>query len=145
MRRLALASCTAIVLSAAHCADAAPANGGRMPAPIVFFDIAGSNAARQTSFYHDVFGWEVGPGGMVNIPVLGQSLSGALRQDPADKVIYLGVDDVSATLLEVTKHGGKVVRARFEVKGVVIIGLFTDPAGNSMGLVEIRNGIPIVP
>jgi hypothetical protein len=26
------------------------------------------------------------------------------------------------------------------VKGVVIIGLFTDPAGNSMGLVEMKDG-----
>ena len=116
-----------------------------MPAPIVFFDIAGPDTAQQTSFYHSVFGWEVGPGGMVRIPVGGQSIGGALRQDPPDKIIYLGVEDVTDALLEVTKHGGKVVRPRFEVKGVVVIGLFTDPAGNSMGLVEIRNGEPIIP
>ena len=64
---------------------------------------------------------------------------------PADKIIYLGVEDVAASLSEVAKHGGEVVRPRFEVKGVVILGLFTDPAGNSMGLVEIRNGKPIIP
>ena len=144
MRRLAFAFCAAIGLSAAYSADAA-SNRGSMPAPIVFFDIAGPEAAQQTSFYHDVFGWEVGPGGMLNIPMSGQSLVGALRQDPADKIIYLGVEDVAASLLEVAEHGGKVVRPRFEVKGVVILGLFTDPAGNSMGLVEIRNGKPIIP
>jgi hypothetical protein len=34
---------------------------------------------------------------------------------------------------------------RFEVKGVVVIGLFTDPAGNTMGLVEMKDGKPVVP
>ena len=28
---------------------------------------------------------------------------------------------------------------------VVILGLFTDPAGNPMGLVEIKDGKPVIP
>jgi hypothetical protein len=31
------------------------------------------------------------------------------------------------------------------VPGVVILALFTDPAGNRMGLVELADGKPIVP
>ena len=116
-----------------------------MPAPIVFFDIAGPDLARQSAFYRDVFGWESGPGGTLSVPVTGSTLSGALRQDPAAKVIYLGVDDVTASLARVTAHGGKVVQPRFEVKGVVILGLFTDPAGNPMGLVEMQGGRPKIP
>lgn len=34
------------------------------------------------------------------------------------------------------------MQPRFEVKGVVILGLFTDPAGNGMGLVEMTGGKP---
>ena len=75
----------------------------------------------------------------------GAGLHGALRQDPAAKVIYLGVPDVAAALKQVEAAGGKTVRPRFEVKGVGVIGLFTDPAGNSMGLVEMRDGKPVVP
>jgi predicted enzyme related to lactoylglutathione lyase len=60
-------------------------------------------------------------------------------------VIYIGVDDVSAALAQVAAHGGKVVAARFEVKGVVVLGLFTDPAGNRMGLVELKDGRPKIP
>ena len=37
----------------------------------------------------------------------------------------------------VVAHGGQIVAPRFEVPGVVILGLFTDPAGNRMGLVEM--------
>lgn len=116
-----------------------------MPAPIVFFDIAGPDQARQAAFYHDVFGWQTGPQGTLSVPINGASLSGALRQDPADKIIYLGVDDVTAALAQVAAHGGKIVHPRFEVKGVVVLGLFTDPAGNSMGLVEMAGGKTKVP
>ncbi len=35
--------------------------------------------------------------------------------------------------------------ASFEVPGVVIRGLFKDPAGNPMGLVEMLDGPPKVP
>jgi predicted enzyme related to lactoylglutathione lyase len=37
------------------------------------------------------------------------------------------------------------VAPRFEVPGVVVLGLFTDPAGNSMGLVEMQDGKPKIP
>ena len=130
---------SALVLSAAL------SGGPATPAPIVFFDIAGPDLARQSAFYRDVFGWESGPGGTLSVPVTGTTLSGALRQDPAAKVIYLGVDDVTASLARVTAHGGQVVQPRFEVKGVVILGLFTDPAGNPMGLVEMQGGRPKIP
>jgi predicted enzyme related to lactoylglutathione lyase len=116
-----------------------------MPAPIVFFDIAGPDTIKQTAFYRDVFDWRAGPGGALTVPVVGATLSGALRQDPANKIIYLGVEDVTAVLAKIVEHGGEVVAPRFEVKGVVVLGLFTDPAGNGMGLVEVKDGKPIVP
>ena len=116
-----------------------------MPAPIVFFDIAGPDGAKQAAFYRDVFGWESGPGATLSVPVTGPVLAGALRNDPTNKVIYLGVDDVTASLAQVKAHGGKIVQPRFEVKGVVVLGLFTDPAGNGMGLVEMQGGKPKVP
>jgi predicted enzyme related to lactoylglutathione lyase len=42
-------------------------------------------------------------------------------------------------------HGGAVVYPRFEVPGVVVLGLFSDPAGNRMGLVEMADGKALVP
>jgi len=137
--RLAIATLL-LLLIAAPVAEGAP-----MPAPIVFFDIAGPDLATQSAFYRDVFGWQTGPGGTLSVPVSGSPLAGALRQDPTNKVLYLGVDDVTASLARVVQHGGKIVQPRFEVKGVVVLGLFTDPAGNAMGLVEMSGGHPKVP
>lgn len=122
----------------------APSKGFSMPAPIVFFDIAGPDASKQAAFYRAVFDWDVAPDGRFSAPVLAP-LGGALRADPADKVIYIGVDDVTVALAKVTANGGKIVAPRFEVKGVVVLGLFTDPAGNRMGLVELTGGKPKVP
>jgi hypothetical protein len=108
-----------------------------MAAPIVYFDIAGPADAGLQPFYETVFGWSAGPGGTVSVPVNGPMLPGTLRTDPADKLLYIGVPDVTATLAEVVANGGRIVAPRFEVKGVVVLGLFADPAGNSMGLVEL--------
>jgi len=108
-----------------------------MTAPIVFFDIAGPAEARLGDFYRDVFGWTASVGPNYAIPIAGPPLMGTLRQDPPGKTLYIGVEDVSATLEEIVKHGGAIQAPRFEVKGVVILGLFLDPAGNFMGLVEM--------
>jgi uncharacterized protein len=113
------------------------------PAPIVFFDIAGPADAHQADFYAKLFGWRAGAGDVISVPVIGPrpatgpQLDGTLRVDPAGKLIYIGVPDVTAKLGEVAANGGKIVAPRFEVKGVAVIGLFTDPAGNGMGLVEL--------
>ena len=147
MRTLALAVCTAIGLASivpAAPVRAAPAQGGRMPAPIVFFDIAGPDMAKQAAFYRAVFDWDVAPDGRFSAPAAAP-LAGTLRADPADKVLYFGVDDVTAALARITAAGGQVVAPRFEVKGVVVLGLFTDPAGNRLGLVEMAGGKPKVP
>jgi len=127
------------------------------PAPIVFFDLAGPDMAGLADFYEAVFGWSIArgtpfPGASAIAPLpVAAALPGTLRKtDAADdpqfrKVIYLGVDDVSAALTQVVAHGGAIVAPRFEVKGVVVLGLFKDPAGNVVGLVELADGKPKVP
>ena len=76
-----------------------------MPAPIVFFDIAGPDGAQQKAFYSEVFGWSTNAMGNID----GAGLMGALRQDPAAKVLYLGVPDVTAALKQVETSGGKIL------------------------------------
>lgn len=116
-----------------------------MGAPIVFFDIAGPDGAAQSKFYSAVFGWNVDEDGAVIVESR-TPLQGMLRTDPADSLLYLGVRDVAAALRQIADHGGTVDAPRFEVPGVVILGLFRDPAGNRMGLVEIdESGRATVP
>jgi predicted enzyme related to lactoylglutathione lyase len=142
MRPVIIAAAAVMAALAADRVEAAA--GASMPAPIVFFDIAGPDLAKQAGFYKAVFGWEIGADGRFSAPVTPR-LDGTLRQDPADKILYVGVDDVTATLAKVTANGGSIIQPRFEVKGVVVLGLFKDPAGNSMGLVELKDGKPKIP
>ena len=121
-----------------------PNTASRTPVPLVFFDIAGPASAKLDAFYAGVFGWSIDAGGRIGPKSTG-GLDGALRQDPPGKILYLGVPDVTAALNDVVKAGGKIVQPRFVVPGVVVLGLFTDPAGNPMGLVEMKDGKPVVP
>lgn len=115
------------------------------PAPIVFFDIAGPDLAVQRAFYQDVFGWESAPTGHVAAATPPGQLPGFLRTDPAAVLLYFGVPDVTATLAKVEVAGGAVAVPRFEVPGVVVLGLFNDPAGNRLGLVEMNGDTPKIP
>jgi predicted enzyme related to lactoylglutathione lyase len=128
---------------------AAAQGAARMPAPIVFFDIAGPELAKQAQFYREVFGWQTDAGGNFSVPAT-NPMQGALRvedpkENPIERVIYLGVPDINATLAAVAVHGGKTVLPRLEVPGVAILALFTDPAGNRMGLVEMDGDKAKVP
>jgi predicted enzyme related to lactoylglutathione lyase len=128
-------------------AEAKSTHGG--PVPIVFFDIAGPDLQKQKAFYEAVFGWDVSAEGRFTAPVAAP-LPGLLRVESEtgfqpERVLYLGVDDITATLGQITINGGGVVFPRMVVPGVVILALFTDPAGNRMGLVELADGKPIVP
>ncbi|WP_165219993.1 VOC family protein [Aquisphaera insulae] len=115
-----------------------------MASPIVFFDIAGPDDGALRDFYSAVFGWQLDPFGQLKVEVTGP-LSGAFRKDPMDKRIYIGVPDVAASLAEVVARGGTIDAPRFEVPGVVVLGLFRDPAGNTMGLVEMDGEKPRIP
>lgn len=114
-----------------------------MSAPIVFVDFAGPDQASLQNFYSTVFGWDT-PEASFTISV-STPLSATIREDPAEMRLYIGVSDISAKLDEVQAQGGSIDTARFEVPGVVILGLFRDPAGNPMGLVEMEDGAPKVP
>jgi|SRR5580693_3510423 len=102
-------------------------------APIVFFDIAGPDAGKLKDFYAGNFGWSIDAKDAIKTP----GLDGTLRQDPAEKILYIGVPDIDAALKKIVETGGSVVMPRTVVPNVVILALFNDPAGNRMGLVEI--------
>jgi len=140
-----LAAAAALLLAAPANAQQTPTQGGQMPAPIVFFDIAGPDLAGQKSFYSAVLGIQTDAMGQFQAPAVGPAIPALLRTDPKETVVYFGVDNINATMEKVIANGGKVHAPRFVVPGVVILGLFFDPAGNRVGLVEMKDGQPIVP
>ncbi len=121
-----------------------------MPAPLVFFDIAGPDLAAQSKFYSAVFGWKIAEDGSFSVSVA-SPLPANLRVEPADqgplteRVVYFGVDDITATLSKVVANGGSVVFPRFVVPGKIIVGMFKDPAGNRTGVIEMKDGKVVVP
>jgi len=104
--------------------------------PIVYFEIAGPDAAQLKTFYSSVFGWSIDAASTIAAASTG-GLRGGIRQDPAEKVLYLGVPDIVAALKQIQAAGGKTVVPRTVVPGVVTFALFSDPAGNRMGLAEV--------
>jgi len=140
----------ALALHSGGAVAAAAGGNTKMPAPIVFIDIVGPELPKQAQFYREVFGWEIGAGGDFAVPAT-SPMRGVLRvEDPrenptAERVIYLGVPDINATLAAIAARGGKTVLPRLEVPGVAILALFTDPAGNRMGLVEMDGDKAKVP
>ena len=52
---------------------------------------------------------------------------------------------MSSALSLIEQSGGTIDAQRFEVPGVVVLGLFRDPAGNPMGLVEMDGDHLVVP
>lgn len=115
-----------------------------MSQPIVFFDIAGPDDSRLKAFYGTVFDWQADATGQFSVDVT-SPVHAAIRQDPTEQRIYVGVPDVTAALTEIETAGGSVDVPRFEVPGVVVLGLFKDPAGNPMGLVEMDGGEHRIP
>ena len=132
----------AAALTALALVVAVQAPAAAKPAPIVFFDIAAPQLDKQAAFYREVFGWEADKTGAFSVPVA-SPLPGNLRVEPSDqgplteRLIYIGVPDVTAALARITNLGGSVVFPRLVVPGVVVVGMFKDPAGNRMGLIEM--------
>jgi uncharacterized protein len=114
-------------------ADLAKTEPAMTSAPIVFFDIAGPDAAKLKDFYAGNFGWGIDAANGITTP----DLKGTLRQDPAEKIIYVGVPDIDDALKNIVASGGAVDLPRMVVPNVVTFALFKDPAGNRMGLVEM--------
>jgi len=110
-----------------------------VPAPIVYFEIAGPHGAGLREFYATVFDWSIDAAAGVSASSTG-GLRGGLRDDPAEKIFYLGVPDIDAALARIEAAGGVTVLPRTVVPGVVTFALFLDPAGNRLGLAERADG-----
>ena len=106
-----------------------------MSSPIVYFEIAGPDGERLRSFFKNVFEWEIDGSSTIASHSTG-GLRGGVREDPPDKVFYMGVDDIDEALAKVEANGGSVVLRRIVVPDVVTFALFKDPAGNLLGIAE---------
>lgn len=112
--------------------------------PIVHWEFMGADGAAQRAFYGSIFDWKLNVvEGFENYFITegdDMGVNGAVGQGnenmPSYQAIYVQVEDITAKLAEVEAAGGKTVVPRTEIPDVVTFGLFTDPAGNLVGIVE---------
>ncbi len=112
-----------------------------MPNPIVYFEIVGKDKAALEDFYSAVFDWQitpaseqyshVSPGGGINGGI-GKSMDGG----PGHVTFYVEVANVEESLTLVESRGGRRVMDPEQMPNGPLIGLFTDPEGRVIGLIQ---------
>jgi predicted enzyme related to lactoylglutathione lyase len=115
-----------------------------MGLPVVHFEVIGKDAQKLQSFYGDLFDWKIDASnpmgyGMVEATE-GRGIPGGVGQvndEPHPRVLfYVSTTDIPDSLAKAEKLGGKTLMQRTELAGGTILGLFADPEGNPIGLVE---------
>ena len=111
-----------------------------MAHPIVRFEIAGKDTKSLREFYSQLFGWRISDetlNGYADIATGDEGIDGRIRRSESGRgvLIYVDTTDTEATLNKAELLGGKRVMPPTTTPGSVTIALFTDPAGNTIGLV----------
>ena len=86
---------------------AAAQSAGATGAPVVFFSIFGSDGPALQKFYTDLFDWTIAPGGDV-MTAVSSPLPATIGKGEAETIVYVGVNDITATLEKVKARGGTV-------------------------------------
>jgi len=109
---------------------------------ICYLELPAADIARSADFYRNVFGWNVrtrGDGHTAFDDAVGEvSGSWVLGRRPSTEaglLIYIMVDSVAATLVEIVENGGTVVQP-IGADEPEITARFSDPAGNLIGLYQ---------
>ena len=110
--------------------------------PIAHLEIPAADPEAVGTFYRDVFGWTLETN-LEHHYVTFQA-EGGLRggfaglTEPTHKpdrlLVYLATDDIDATIVAIEAHGGKTVLPKTEIPHVGWWAVFTNPAGNHLGL-----------
>lgn len=114
-----------------------------MTAPVLFFEVTGSDGPRLQRFYTDLFDWKVDDAnamryGFVQAPDGG--MPGGIGQTPDGSIghatFYVGTPDVTAALDRAQSLGGRAIMPRTAVDENIVVGLMADPDGHVVGLIE---------
>jgi predicted enzyme related to lactoylglutathione lyase len=118
--------------------------------PVVHLEIIGTDPGRLRTFYSALFGWEFDTSAPISAAVSeagnygftegpqGGPVPGGVGGGPGYEphvMFYVGVEDIEATLAKAESLGGTRRLGPERVEGRdLVIGHFTDPAGNLIGL-----------
>jgi len=123
-----------------------------MGQPVVHFEIVGSDPAKLREYYGALFGWDFQVGDTVSASVsqpgeygfvegsrhgMGSNLNGGVGGGPGHHpkaLFYVGVPDVEAALRQAESLGGTRNMGPEGKAGTLVVGHFTDPEGNLIGV-----------
>lgn len=114
---------------------------------IVHWEIMGPAGADLPGFYSGLFGWSPqtmeGFDGYEMVSADEAGVGGAVGTGSDDMpnyvTVYIEVDDVDVHLARIEEAGGKTISPKMVIPDVVTYGLFADPGGNVVGLVEAES------
>jgi predicted enzyme related to lactoylglutathione lyase len=120
-----------------------------MGQPVVHFEIMGKDADKLRSYYSDLFGWTFDSDNPMNYGVVqrdgntnpeGIGIGGGIGAAPegydGHVTFYIQVPDVEAALAKAESLGGSRMMGPDKVMGELEIGLFIDPEGHTVGVVN---------
>jgi uncharacterized protein len=123
-----------------------------MGQPVVHFEIVGTDSAKLHDYYSQLFGWEIDADnamgyGLVtregNVKDDGTGIGGGIARGPegygGHVTFYVEVPDAEATMAQAESLGGTRMMGPEEVMNGLVIGLFIDPEGHTIGVVEPRS------
>jgi predicted enzyme related to lactoylglutathione lyase len=118
--------------------------------PVVHFEIIGSNPSQLRSYYGELFGWEFqmsdaiteavsqpGNYGFVDGATTGNGVDGGVGGGDGYEgrvLFYVSVPNVEAALQKAESLGGKRQMGPEGTPGTLVVGHFTDPEGNLIGV-----------
>jgi predicted enzyme related to lactoylglutathione lyase len=122
-----------------------------MGQPVVHFEIIGQDGEKLQRYYSELFGWEINADNHMKYGVvqregntgadgagIGGGIASAMGQEgyPGHVTFYIAVPDVEASLAKAESLGGSRVMGPEKVMEGIEIGLFNDPEGHLVGVVQ---------
>ncbi len=110
--------------------------------PIVHIELSALDREAAGSFYSELFGWPVQQMPEMNYATfdsgkIGGGLNPVADNFPAGTVtFYVETDDVDGSLAKAESLGGKILVTKTEIPTVGYFGMFTDPSGNLVGVLD---------
>ena len=118
--------------------------------PVVHFEIVGKDAQALRKFYHEAFDWAIDPpaqgAGIPDYSIVhpaksGAGIDGGIGTSPegysGHVTVYVGVENAAEALKKIETLGGKTMMGPEQVPDGPILGLFEDPEGHVVGVVQI--------
>jgi predicted enzyme related to lactoylglutathione lyase len=120
-----------------------------MGQPVVHFEVTGKDGDKLNSYYSELFDWDIDSNndmgyGLVqregNTNADGVGIGGGIAQGPegyeGHVTFYVEVPDVEAALTKAESLGGSRMMGPDEVMEGLVIGLFNDPEGHVIGVMQ---------